>query len=200
MLRDGNARFVGGKPNYPHQSAARRTELAEKGQKPFATVLSCSDSRVPVELLFDQGLGDLFVVRVAGNVADTDEIGTIEYSVEHLGAPLLVVMGHTKCGAVTAVTEGGKLPGSIPKLVDNIQKPAKQVKVSNPGKNAKEILPQVIEANVWQSIDDLLTKSKIVHELAKSGKLKVVGALYDLDSGEVSFLGSHPKEGALLKK
>lgn len=200
MLRDGNARFVGGKPNYPHQSAARRTELAEKGQKPFATVLSCSDSRVPVELLFDQGIGDLFVVRVAGNVADTDEIGTIEYGAEHLGAPLLVVLGHTKCGAVTAVTEGAKLPGSIPKLVDNIVKPAKQVKAVNPGKNAAEVLPQVIEANIWQSIEDLFAKSKIVHHLAKTGKLKVVGALYDLGTGEVSFLGSHPKEEALLKK
>src|SRR5688572_4328071 len=126
-LKDGNTRYIAGKPIHPNQDAARRTTVA-KGQNPFATVLTCSDSRVPVELLFDQGLGDTFVVRVAGNVSDTDEVGSIEYGVGHLNTPLLVVMGHTSCGAVKAVLEGLQVHGSIPALVDNITPAIAQAK------------------------------------------------------------------------
>lgn len=118
-LKDGNARFVAGKPTRPNQDAARRTDVA-KGQNPFAALISCADSRVAPELVFDQGLGDLFIVRVAGNVANTDEIGSSEYGVEHLGAPLLVVLGHTKCGAVAAVMQGAEVHGNIPGAVKNI--------------------------------------------------------------------------------
>ncbi len=121
MLKDGNARFVEGKATHPHQDAARRALTAGQGQHPVATVLSCSDSRAPVELLFDQGIGDLFVVRVAGNVAATDEIGSMEYAVDHLNTPVVVVLGHSQCGAVTAVVEGAKLPPSIGALVAPIK-------------------------------------------------------------------------------
>ena len=100
LLKEGNSRYVDGKPQHPRQDRARRALTAAQGQHPLAAVLTCSDSRVPAEIIFDQGIGDLFVVRVAGNVAATDEIGSIEYAVDHLATPLVVVLGHTQCGAV----------------------------------------------------------------------------------------------------
>ncbi|MCA9730151.1 MAG: carbonic anhydrase, partial [Candidatus Eisenbacteria bacterium] len=118
-LKAGNDRFVTGTSLFPHLDRKRRYETA-KGQTPFVTVIGCSDSRVPIEALFDQGIGDVFVIRVAGNVCDTDEIGSIEYGVDHLGTPLMVVLGHESCGAVTAVVKDAEIHGSIPKLVDNI--------------------------------------------------------------------------------
>ena len=132
MLKDGNARYVEGKPTHPHQGAERRALTAGQGQHPFAAVLSCSDSRAPVELIFDQGIGDLFVIRVAGNVAATDEIGTMEY-VDYLGIPVLVVLGHSQCGAVTAAVEGTKLPGSMGVLVAPIKPAADKAKADHPG-------------------------------------------------------------------
>lgn len=122
-LADGNSRYAAGACLHSDINQARRTETAQKGQHPIATILSCSDSRVPPEYIFDQGIGDLFVIRVAGNVADTDEIGSAEYGVDHLGTPVLMVLGHSKCGAVTAVATGTEVHGSIPALVENI-KPA----------------------------------------------------------------------------
>ena len=102
QLLRGNERFVAGWPDHPNQSARRRREVSDSGQQPFAIILSCSDSRVPPEIIFDQGLGDLFVIRVAGNIIDDAILGTIEYAVEHVHAPLVMVLGHDKCGAVTA--------------------------------------------------------------------------------------------------
>ena len=196
-LVEGNARYVAGKPTHPNQTAERRA-LVAKGQNPFATVLTCSDSRVPVELLFDQGLGDTFVVRVAGNVSDTDEVGTMEYGVGHLNTPLLVVMGHTSCGAVKAVLEGAQVHGSIPALVDNIVPAIAQTKAANPSAIAATLLGEAVKANVWISIDDLFKRSAEVREFVKTGKLKVVGAVYDLESGAVNWLGAHPEQARLL--
>ena len=126
MLTDGNARFVAGKLTHPHETAERRTEVA-KGQKPFAVILACADSRVGPEVIFDAGLGDLFVVRVAGNIADDTVLGSIEYAVEHLGSPLIVVCGHERCGAVQATVDTLKSnqppPGHLGALIDPI-KPA----------------------------------------------------------------------------
>lgn len=195
-LADGNRRFATGKPVRPHQDAARRAELL-KGQHPFATVLSCSDSRVPVELLFDQGIGDVFVVRVAGNVADTDEIGTVEYGVGHLATPLLVVLGHTSCGAVKAVLDGAEVHGCIPQLVDNIAPAVERAKAGNPG--AAGLMREAVRANIWLSIEDILRRSAEVRDLVKSGKLTVVGGLYDLESGGVAWLGQHPEQPRLLE-
>jgi len=120
-LREGNGRYVAGKSTHPNTNSARRSETVKNGQHPFATVITCSDSRVPVERVFDQGVGDVFVIRVAGNVCDVDEVGSIEYGVDHLATPIHVVLGHTGCGAVTAVVTKAKLHGSIPPLVDNIE-------------------------------------------------------------------------------
>lgn len=197
-LVTGNSRFAAGMPQRPNQDAARRLDTFENGQHPFAVVLSCSDSRVPPEILFDQGVGDVFSIRVAGNVAATDEIGTIEYGVEHLGAPLLVVLGHTKCGAVTAVVKGEKVGGNIPALVAPIVPAAEKAKAMLPGKDAAEVVPLAIEQNIWQAIDDIHKNSPIVRDLVKAGKLTVVGGVYAIDEGTIQWLGKHPEQEKLL--
>ena len=199
MLKQGNARFVSGKTKHPNQTLARLQETAAKGQKPFVTVLGCSDSREPVELLFDQGVGDVFVVRVAGNVADVDEVGTIEYGVGHLNTPLLLVLGHTKCGAVTAVVTGAQVGGSIPQLVDNIAPAAERAKAQGAGLAQDQLVEKAVRENVWQSMADTLKRSEEVRHLVAAGKLKVVGAVYDLGTGKIEWMGPHPDQATLLK-
>jgi carbonic anhydrase len=196
-LKEGNARFTDQKQIYPNQSASYRADLVA-AQHPFATILSCSDSRVPLENLFDVGAGDIFVVRVAGNVADVDEIGSIEYGTGHLGTPLLVVMGHTACGAVTAVATNAEVGGSIPELVDNIKPAVEKAAHDNPSLSGKELVPAAIKANVWNSIEQLYTGSPIVCALVKAGKLSVQGALYHLDNGSVEWLGKHPNQAEFV--
>ena len=185
-LKEGNRRFVLGTPQYPNLTRERMIETARGGQHPFATIISCSDSRVPVEAIFDQGVGDLFVIRVAGNVADTDEIGTSEYGGGHLGTPLLVVMGHTQCGAVTAVAKGEKVGGSLPKLVDNIIPAVKRAKAQ--GLAGDALIAASIRENVHQSLHDLEHNSKEIKHLVHEGKLKMVGAIYNIETGEVDWI------------
>ncbi len=197
MLKDGNARYLEGKTTHPHQDAARRALTAGQGQHPFAAVLSCSDSRVPVELIFDQGIGDLFVIRVAGNVAATDEIGTMEF-VDYLGIPVLVVLGHSQCGAVTAAVEGTKLPGSMGVLVALIKPAADKARVDNPGAAAEALVAAAVKENVFQSMEDVLQKSPMIKAAVKAGKTKLLGAVYELDTGRVQWLGPHPNQEKLL--
>ena len=187
ILKDGNQRFIDGKSIHPHSDFERIKEIS-KGQKPFVTINSCSDSRVPPELIFDQGFGDVFIVRNAGNVSDTDEVGTIEYGTEHLGTNLVVVMGHTKCGAVTAVAKGDHVEGNIPKLVDNIVPAVEKVKHSHKNEDYSKWINEAITENVNQSIKDILRKSKIVSHLVQEGKVKIIGAIYDVETGKVIFI------------
>jgi len=196
-LNDGNTRFVSGDFRHPNLTPERRAEVAA-GQTPFATILTCSDSRVPAEAIFDQGLGDLFLVRVAGNVAKTDEIGSIEYGTSHLGTQLLVVMGHSSCGAVKAVVDGAEVHGNIPQLVDTIVPAVERTKAANPGLAGAQLLAKAVEANVWQSIDNIFENSATIRDLVKAGKLKVIGAVYDLASGQVQIKGEHPEQARLL--
>jgi carbonic anhydrase len=198
ILQDGNARYLEGKPRYPHQGRERRALTAGQGQHPLAAVLSCSDSREPVALIFDQGLGDLFVVRVAGNAAATDEIGSLEYAVDHLNTPLVVVLGHSQCGAVTAVLENAKLPGSIPALVAPIRAAVARAREENPGAAGEALLEAAIKDNVWQAMEDMLRLSPLIREKVRDGQAQVVGALYDLDSGQVQWLGPHPDQEKLV--
>ncbi|MGD0828708.1 MAG: carbonic anhydrase [Desulfobaccales bacterium] len=198
ILRDGNARYLEGKPRYPHQGRERWALTAGQGQHPLAAMLSCSDSRVPVELIFDQGLGDLFVVRVAGNAAATDEIGSLEYAVDYLHTPLLVVLGHSQCGAVTAVLENAKLPGSIPALLAPIRAAVARARAENPGAAGEALLEAAIKDNVWQAMEDILQKSILIKAGVKAGKTKLVGAFYELDTGQVQWLGPHPNQEKLL--
>lgn len=195
MLAEGNARFVAGKAQGPHRDLAR-VDLAAKenqGNHAYATVLSCSDSRVPVEVLFDAGIMDIFVVRVAGNVAKTDEIGSIEYGLAHVNTPVLVVMGHTQCGAVSAVIDeleghGHALERNIPPLVEPIIPAVKRAQSKHPDKHGKELSPLAVQENVWQQISRLFAASPAVRGLVKDGKAKVVGAIYHMETGKVEFL------------
>lgn len=197
-LKDGNQRFVKNERINPNQDAATLKQTAEKGQFPYATIISCSDSRVPVEHIFDAGFGDLFVIRVAGNVVDIDEAGSIEYGVEHLHTPVLVVLGHTSCGAVTAVCRGDHVNGNISKLVDNIIPAVDKAKKKHGDEFNDEVLNEAIINNVWQSIEDLIKLSSVTTELIVKKELKVIGAIYHLDSGEVEWLGEHPDLQNLL--
>lgn len=200
MLKEGNARFTGGALKHPNQDQDRRSLTASKGQHPFATVLSCSDSRVPVEILFDSGIGDIFVVRVAGNVADIDETGSMEYGVDHLGTPLLVVLGHTHCGAVTAVVQNDQVHGNIPPLVDNIGPAVAKAKAAHPELSGNALVEETVKANVWQVMEDIFKLSEAMRNGAKGGTVKIVGAIYDIDTGKIDWLGSHPEQDKLIAK
>lgn len=195
LLKEGNIRYTDGKSFHPNLESTRRAELAAAGQEPMATILACSDSREPVELIFDRGVGDLFVVRVAGNVAGLSELATIEYGVAHLGTPVLIVMGHSKCGAVTAAVKGGELHGHLPSLVSLIKPAADKARGSAP---EDELVPRAIELNVWQQVENIFTKSAVVRESIAAGKVQIVGAVYDITSGKVQWLGPHPEWDRLV--
>ena len=196
-LKAGNARFVAGTAQNPHAGIDRVVETST-GQTPMVTILGCSDSRVPLERVFDQGVGDIFVVRVAGNVADTDEIGSVEYGTGHLHTPVMIVLGHTKCGAVSAVATGAVVHGSIPALVDNIVPAVERARHAHPGVADKDIIPFAVRENVLESIASTFTHSEEIRDLVKEGKLRVIGAVYDIDTGSVEWLGDHPEQSALL--
>ncbi len=197
-LKAGNVRFISGSSIHPNLTPARRHETATSGQHPFATIIACSDSRGPVEAIFDAGVGDLFVVRVAGNVSDVDEIGTAEYGVEHLHTPLLIVMGHSACGAVTAVCKNAHVPGSIPKLVDNIGPAVKRIVKTSGDSVSPSLIDAAIRENVWQSIADLMEHSEIISKKVRGGELQILGAYYDLKSGEVQWMGAHPAQSKIV--
>src|SRR5437667_10183451 len=209
-LKEGNGRYTGGNQPHPHESIEDRRYIATnsyenagttflgmtaaqaaaprvettKSQHPFAIVVSCSDSRVPPELVFDQGLGDLFVLRVAGNVIDDHSLGSIEYAVDHLAVRLIVVLGHQRCGAVKAAKETiaakGKAPGHIQSLVTAIR-PAVEA-------TAKGDLEATVHENVKNVVQALRSSAPLLKAKVDSGELKVVGAYYSLDTGSVSFL------------
>ncbi|MEH2177566.1 carbonic anhydrase [Nostoc sp.] len=180
-LIEGNQRFVQHHPQYPDQSELRLHEVAQ-AQHPFATILSCADSRVPAEIVFDQGIGDIFDVRIAGNIATHEAIGSIEYAVVLLGSPLLMVMGHERCGAVTAAVQNESLLGDIGTFVKAIKPALKKVK-DQPG----DAVENAVVANVQYQIERL-KQSKLLSEQVQSGKLKIVGGRYDLDTGRVSII------------
>lgn len=186
-LKAGNTRFVIGKMRHAHQAADWRAHLVA-GQQPFATVLACSDSRVSPELVFDQGFGDLFVIRVAGNVIASDVIGSIEYAVEHLRTPLLLVVGHESCGAVTAAVQAlaGKAPES--KYINSL------VKLIEPGLQGldKKLtgearIQAAVTANVKWSLRQLAALPETQQEIAQQ-RIQLAGAVYDLQTGVVKFL------------
>lgn len=181
-LVEGNQRFVEGKRLNPNQSRLRLQETAV-GQYPFAAILGCSDSRVPAEIVFDQGLGDLFVVRLAGNIAALEAIGSLEFATAVLGAQTIVVLGHARCGAVSAAIKGDPLPGRIGIFVEDI-KPA----VESIRKKTGNIEENAIIANVQYQVARLTESSTILANLIKEGKLKIVGGHYDLAKGKITLL------------
>ncbi|MBD2523512.1 carbonic anhydrase [Nostoc sp. FACHB-133] len=180
-LLDGNDRFVKAKRRNPHQTRSRLVEVA-KGQKPFASILGCADSRVPSEIVFDQGLGDLFVCRVAGNIATPEEIGSLEFGSLILGAKVIMVVGHERCGAVSAAIKGGEVPGQIGSLIEAIKPSVESSKDQSGDK-----IENACKANVLAQIEKLKS-SKVLSELIKAEKLKIVGGYYDLDTGRISIV------------
>ena len=206
ILKEGNDRFSSGQAIYPHTGAARLVLAGKENQKNYAiaTIVSCSDSRVPVELIFDAGVMDLFVIRIAGNVCDTDEIGSVEYGLAHVHTPVLIILGHTQCGAVTAVThavdgEEHKLERNIPPLVDNIIPAVKRAMGQHKDLHGEEVIPYAIEENVWQGVEDLFMKSPATRELMQARKVKVLGAIYDVGTGVVKWLSLKKVDDILTK-
>ncbi|MCL4842466.1 MAG: carbonic anhydrase [Bryobacteraceae bacterium] len=182
-LMDGNERYVQHKEQHPDLSFERRRQIDEEGQHPYAVILGCADSRVPPELIFDEGLGDLFVIRDAGNVVDDDVLGSIEYAVEHLGVQLVVVLGHEKCGAVTAAIQSDKAPGHIQKVIDSIL-PAIAEARNLPG----DQVHNCVVANAKHVAFQIKTSEPILRLAVETNRIQVVAMDYHLSTGRVEVL------------
>ncbi|MCX5748883.1 MAG: carbonic anhydrase [Candidatus Saganbacteria bacterium] len=188
LLKDGNRRFADMKLLHPNLNSERLKETAANGQKPFAVVLACSDSRVPVESLFDRGIGDIFVVRVAGNIAsDSSVIGSVEYGLEHLHVPLLVILGHSDCGAVKAAVSDAKVSGHVVEIKNIISSVVGRVRKKQPSIEGEDLLNAVIKANVLETKQNLLAKSSEISSLFGKKEIKIVTAIYDIRSGKVKW-------------
>ena len=185
-LLQGNQRYIRHKEQHPDETLARRKELVST-QHPFAVILSCADSRVPPELVFDQGLGDLFVIRVAGNIVDDAVLASIEYAVEHTGTKLVVVLAHESCGAVTAAVEGGKAPGHLSALVAAIQ-PSVEATANLSG----DRIHLCVLENSRRVARQIRQSEPLLKEAVDRNELKVVAADYALDTGKVTVLEDHP--------
>jgi carbonic anhydrase len=198
-LREGNRRFVsavGGRD--PLASRTRRRELAE-GQEPFAIILGCSDSRVPAEIVFDQGLGDLFVIRVAGNIVAPSQIGSVEFAAERFGTPLVVVLGHSRCGAVLATLEElgrpeAKRSRNLRSIVDRIRPCVEALLAPDLGHAPEALVRHAVRANIRASANQLRHGSESLEQLTRDTGLLVVGAEYSLDTGEVEFFDGLPDQ------
>jgi carbonic anhydrase len=186
-LMAGNQRFVDGAALNIDRDDARRAELVA-GQEPFAVIVSCSDSRVPPELVFDQGLGQLFVVRLAGNIIDPAAAGSVEYAMDHLHVHLVVVLGHDQCGAVKAAIQGGQFSPELQAVIDQITPAVQKAKTMN-----GDLLENTINVNAEQQADKLSELPAFKHEL-DLGQLQIVAARYDLPSGKVDVLGTIPAQ------
>ena len=191
MLKDGNARFTAGKSK--NRNLLQQAKItSKKGQYPYAIVLSCIDSRGAPELIFDQGVGDLFSTRLAGNVLDTDQLGGLEFATKAVGSKLIVVMGHTQCGAVAGSCSGVKL-GHLTQLLDKIRPAVNTVRKSHEGTldcQDLNIVDAIAQQNVLNVVKDIKNRSKIIRDLTDSGDVKIVGAMHDLKTGKVTFLDS----------
>ena len=193
-LQEGNKRFVEGKSTYNTNDARRRNELVD-GQTPFAIILGCSDSRVPAEIVFDQGLGNLFVIRIAGNIVAPSQIGSIEFAVETFQTPLVVVLGHTRCGAVAATLNQIRQPQAsrsqhLRSIVERIRPAVEPLSEIGTDLTPEQLLERAIRSNIRMSVNQLRHGSSFLEEIHDSGSLWIVGAEYSLESGEVDFFES----------
>ena len=188
-LIEGNKRFVNETQMHPNITKDIREEL-NKGQKPFATIITCSDSRVSPEILFDVGLGDIFVIRTAGHILDTAGLGTLEYAIHHLHTKLIIVMGHTNCGAVKSAVElcecCNEINSNLDKLVEGIKSSVQIAKKNS--NNKEEILNKSIEYNIYNTIDCIKSSIANVEQMIKNGEIYIVPAKYNIDSGVVEIL------------
>ena len=189
-LREGNRRFVHDRTGDAATSPSRRRELVDS-QEPFAIVLGCSDSRVPAEIVFDQGLGDLFVIRVAGNIVAPSQVGSVEFAAERFGTRLVVVLGHSQCGAILATLEqlgrpSGDQSRNLRSIVDRIRPSVSTLLATAEGRDRDELVRQAVRANIRASVDHLRHGSEVLEQLGGEGLL-VVGAEYSLETGLVDF-------------
>jgi carbonic anhydrase len=196
-LREGNARFVSERASGFLSTSLRRAELVD-GQEPFAIVLGCSDSRVPAELVFDQGFGDLFVIRVAGNIVAPSQVGSVEFAAAKFGTRLVVVMGHSQCGAIIATLD--ELQGrtttesrNLLSIVDRVRPSVETVLASRRGDNTESLVHEAVRANVRVSANHLRHGSALLEQLIQSNGLVVVGAEYSLETGVVEFFEGIPQ-------
>ncbi len=188
-LMDGNQHFIANQLTIKDSSGPSARQALVAGQKPIAIILCCSDSRVPPEIIFDKGLGEIFVVRVAGNVPDPIILGSIEYGVEHLGCPLIMVLGHQRCGAVTAAVESQGHPhGNIGAIIEAIIPAVKQARKDARGAGKSDLVESAIDDNIKLVAKSLVKRSPVIRSLVDAGKVKIIGAKYDLDDGAVRLL------------
>ena len=199
-LREGNRRFVSGmRRNATLTNQTRRSELAA-GQEPFAIILGCSDSRVPAEIVFDQGLGDLFVIRVAGNIVASSQIGSVEFAAERFGTPLVVVLGHSRCGAVLATLEELMRPRekqsrNLRSIVDRIRPSVEGLLATELRHDSEALVRHAVRANIRASANQVRHGSEVLEELIQKGRVLVVGAEYSLETGVVDFFDGAPEAG-----
>lgn len=182
-MLEGNTRYREGRMLRQRQDSDRRREIAA-GQRPMAALVCCSDSRVSPEIIFDQGLGDLFIVRVAGNILSDITVGSLEYAVEHLGVPLVMVLGHTRCGAVTAAVRGGHAQGRIASIIEALRPAVEDARSREEG----DVVEAAARIHVEHAVHALAHAEPMFARLVHEGKLAIAGALYDLDSGAVEIV------------
>jgi carbonic anhydrase len=199
-LRDGNRRFVANRLETAAASSHARRAALLSGQEPFAVVLGCADSRVPAELVFDQGFGDLFVIRVAGNIVAPSQIGSVEFAASRFGTRLVVVLGHSQCGAVLATLEeclGRRSTSSrnVRFIVDRVRPSVETLLSSRAGADLDALIPEAVRANVRASVHQLRHGSELLEELIRTDSLVVVGAEYSLESGVVTFFDGAAETG-----
>lgn len=193
-LVDGNARFVAGTSTHNKRATPNRREELVQGQAPFAIILGCSDSRVPAEIVFDQGLGDLFVIRIAGNIVAPSQIGSIEFAIEMFGTPLVIVLGHSQCGAISATVDALVHPEKISQcahigsIVKRIEPSVRELLQADLGLKKDILISKACKANIRASVNQLRHSSEYVENLLAQGKLAIRGAEYDLESGVVNYL------------
>jgi carbonic anhydrase len=197
QLKEGNRRFASGHRSHDMLESQRRLRELVTGQNPLAVILGCSDSRVPIEIIFDQGLGDLFVIRVAGNIVASSQIGSVEFAAEKFGSRLVVVLGHTQCGAILATLEELRRPSekrsrNLKAIVDRLRPSVEGLITTELQHDPKALVERAIRANVRNSTDHLRHGSQILKQLVHSEKLLIVGAEYSLETGLVDFFDGLP--------
>ena len=197
-LREGNQRFVADAVADPDATGAHRRDELTSGQEPFAIILGCSDSRAPAEILFDQGLGDLFVIRVAGNIVASSQVASIEFAVESFGTRLVVVLGHSNCGAVRATLDELRLPldqqhPNLRSIVDRIRPAVATLMETDLRDQPEALMHHSVRANIRASAGYLRTGSDILKQLVRDGRLLIVGAEYSLETGVVEFFDGMPE-------
>ncbi|NQS96936.1 MAG: carbonic anhydrase [candidate division Zixibacteria bacterium] len=189
-LKRGNERFITEKSTFPRVNAQRRSETTAKGQKPFATIITCSDSRTPPEYIFDQGIGDLFVIRVAGNICDKAALGSVELGVEHIGTSLVVVLGHRNCGIISMAIENIEMSEAVDGITAKIKPAILSVRTKNPELTGAELLEAAAKENALNAMNDIINGSQIIRRAVRLKRVELTAAYYDIENGEIEWLGS----------